>query len=142
MLFQRLIIAFRWNAVLSGIRRKRSNEKLIAKPRWGRRTAIWEKKRKGDTYESFARTVKCRECSDAGRISSVIKVMRYLVHAAEYRAVASIMEKARRQEVTKNLVPSETNHLGTFCDGTRENRDGFCYDIFFNIRGIRCGAVK
>lgn len=37
----------------------------------------------------------------------------------------SIMEKARRWEVTKNLVPSETNHLGTFCDGTRGNRGSF-----------------
>lgn len=25
-------------------------------------------------------------------------------------------------EVTKNLLPSETNHLGTFCDSTREDR--------------------
>jgi len=48
------------------------------------------------------------------------------------------MEKARRREVTKNLVPSETNHLGTFCDGTRGNRDSFfaAIYIFQYIRGI------
>jgi len=66
------------------------------------------------------------------------------VRAAKYRAAASIMEKARRREVTKNLVPSETNHLGTFCDGTRENTDGFRAPryIFFNIHGIGCGAAE
>lgn len=57
---------------------------------------------------------------------------------AEYGARVSIMEKARRREVTKNLVPSETNHLGTFCDGTHGSRDSFfaAIYIFQYIRGI------
>lgn len=47
---------------------------------------IRKKKEGGDTYESFVRTVKCRKCSEAGRtISSVIKVMRYLVRNMERR---------------------------------------------------------
>lgn len=48
----------------------------------------------------------------------------------KYGPVASIMEKARRREVTKNLSPSETNHLGTFCDGTRGNRASFFAAIY------------
>lgn len=70
--------------------------------------------------------------------------MRYLVRAAEYEAAASIMEKARRWEVTKNLVPSETNHLGTFCDDTRGNRGSFraARYIFQYSRNQRRGVVK
>jgi len=60
---------------------------------WSASGVLWEKKKGAN--ESFARIVKCRECSEAGRtISSVIKVMRYLVRAAEYGTAASIMEKS------------------------------------------------
>lgn len=57
------------------------------------------------------------------------------------------MEKARLRPrgggATKNLPPSETNHLGTFRDGTRENRGELPRrrGIFFNIRGITRGAA-
>lgn len=66
------------------------------------------------------------------------------ISRAEYGTAASIMEKARRWEVTKNLVPSETNHLGTFCDGTRGSRGSFfaAIYIFQYSRNHRLGVVK
>lgn len=74
-----------------------------------------------------------------GRANNFVGYKSNAISRAEYEARASIMEKARRWEVTKNLVPSETNHLGTFCDGTRESRDSFfaAIYIFQYIRGIR-----
>lgn len=96
-LFRTLIAAFSCMFYFSGFDEKEVNGKPTKSFTRGRRAVYFGRRRKKKgASESFARTVKCRECSEAGRtISSVIKVMRYLVRAAEYGAAASIMEKKR-----------------------------------------------
>jgi len=103
----------------------------------------WEEKKKDRTIRKFCENYKVPRVLRGWTISLDIKVMRYLVRAAEYGTAASIMEKARRREVTKNLVPSETNHLGTFCDGTRGNSFRTAiYFLIFSKSEMRSSKVK
>lgn len=128
MLFQTLITTFHWN-FFPGFVEKKKKGCLLEQTNCAAALLrnIFEGEKKEGPYESFARTVKCRECSEAGRIIlSVIKVMRYLAQNMERRR--PLWKK--RRKVTKNLMPSETNHLGTFCDGTRGNRDSFFAAIY------------
>lgn len=130
MLFQTLITAFRWNFFFR-IRWKKKecilwikNELCRALPR-----NIFGKKRRRRYVWKFRENRKVPRVL-GGRVNNFVGYKSNAISRAEYGAAASIMEKAGRREVTKNLVPSETNHLGTFCNGTRGNRGSFFAAIY------------
>lgn len=146
-LFRTLITAFSCMFYFSGFDEKEVNGKPTKSFTRGRRAVYFGRRKKKKRSERKFRENRKVPRVLGGRANNFVGYKSNAISRARggiWSGGVHYGKKARRREVTKNLVPSETNHLGTFCDGTRGNRGSFraARYIFQYSRNQRCGVVK